>query len=536
MWPTSAESPRLSIPGRGSRWLPEGLLLLGAMLSAGAISALLFRQDANWDLRNYHFYNAWAFVHDRLGWDLAPAQMQTFLNPLLDLPFYWMVAAGWHPRLIAFVLALPAGVGVFFLARILFLLFPTRSGTANRAYAALAFVTGVTASGSVSLLGSTMNDWPGTALIMIALWLLLDRDRRDVAGWHSLAAAGLVAGIASGLKWTNAPYALGLCAALLLTGPSRAHNLRNAFAFSVAVVAGVLLSSLAWMWTLYTKFDSPMFPFFNDIFRSPWWDATRLADLRFRPRTLAGWLTFPLNYRDLRLPLLYVGLIYAGVAWHVRRWRRMPAPAPADPAGPWRFVLVFGAVSFIIWAAMFTVYRYLLPLQLLSGALLIHIVRINVPRGWLPAAATLTAALAIFTVHYPDLGRVDYGRQYFTVSVPPVAPHAAVLLVSDQPMAFVLPFLPADGRFLGANNNLIRPHMDNKLAVEIARIVDSHDGPLYALSYPPGDAASVLDAYRLRRAEGGCAPIVSNMSPSSPELCRLERIAERHQPDEPRRP
>ena len=149
---------------------------------------------------------------------------------------------------------------------------------------------------------------------MIALWLLLDRDRRDLAGWRSLAAAGLVAGIASGLKWTNAPYALGLCAALLLTRPSRAGNLRNAFAFSAAVVAGVLLSSGAWMWTLYTKFDSPMFPFFNDIFRSPWWDATRLADLRFRPRTLIGWLTFPLNYRDLRLPLLYVGLIYAVIA------------------------------------------------------------------------------------------------------------------------------------------------------------------------------------------------------------------------------
>jgi hypothetical protein len=536
MWPTSAGSPRPWVPGRSSRLLPEGLTLLGAMLFAGAISALALRQDANWDLRNYHFYNAWAFVHNRLGWDLAPAQMQTFLNPLLDLPFYWMVAAAWHPRLIAFVLALPAGIGAFFLAKILLLLFPARPGTANRTYAALAFVTGITASGSVSLLGSTMNDWPGTALIMIALWLLLDRDRREAAGWHALAAAGLLAGIASGLKWTNAPYALGLCAALLLTGPSRTRKLRDALAFSVAVAAGVLLSSLAWMWTLYTKFDSPVFPFFNDIFRSPWWDAARLADMRFRPGTLLGWLTFPLTYRDLRLPLLYVGLIAGMVAWLVRRRRRMPALPPSEPAVPWRLVLVFSVVSFFIWAGMFTVYRYLLPLQLLSGALLIHLLRINVPQRWLPAAATVTAALAIFTVHYPDTGRIDYGQQYFAVSVPPVAPHAAVLLVADQPLAFVLPFLPADGRFLGANNNFIHPRMDNKLAGEIARIVDNHDGPLYALSYPPADTASVLTAYRLRRVEGGCAPIVSNMSPSSPQLCRVERIAERSQADERQRP
>ncbi len=140
-----------------------------------------------------------------------------------------------------------------------------------------------------------------------------------------------------------------------------------------------------------------------------------------------------------------------------------------------------------------------------------------------------TAALAIFTVHYPDLGRVDFGQHYFTVSVPPVAPHAAVLLVADQPMAFVLPFLPPDGRFLGVNNNLIYPHMQNELAREIARAVRDHDGPLYALSHPPGYGASVLDAHGLRRAEGECTPIVSNMSPSSLELCRLERTASRNE-------
>src|SRR5436190_3687566 len=218
MSPTTAVSPRLPVPRRSSRLL-ESVSLLGAMLIAGAISALLLRQDSNWDLRNYHFYNAWAFVHHRLGWDLAPAQMQTFLNPLLDLPFYAMVAADWHPRLIAFVMALPAGIGAFFLAKIVLLLFPAVGGETHRRYAALAFVTGITASGSVSLLGSSMNDWPGAAFILIALWLLLDRVQHKRDGWQALATAGALAGIAGGLKLTNAPYAIGLCAAVLLARP-----------------------------------------------------------------------------------------------------------------------------------------------------------------------------------------------------------------------------------------------------------------------------------------------------------------------------
>jgi hypothetical protein len=68
----------------------------------------------NWDLQNYHFYNGWAFVHGRLGWDLAPAQIQTLHNPLLDLPFYGTVAADWPPRRLtqgaSFGLRWPMGV------------------------------------------------------------------------------------------------------------------------------------------------------------------------------------------------------------------------------------------------------------------------------------------------------------------------------------------------------------------------------------------------------------------------------------------
>src|SRR6266567_8549568 len=175
MLPTVAESPRLLVHGRARRLLLEGAALIASMLAAGAISALLLRQDANWDLRNYHFYNAWAFVHGRLGWDLAPANLQTFHNPLLDLPFYWMVAARWPPRLISFVMALPAGVGAFFLGKILLLLFRDLPARQRWGYSILALAIGVTASGPVSLLGSTMNDWPGAALVMIALWLLLQR-------------------------------------------------------------------------------------------------------------------------------------------------------------------------------------------------------------------------------------------------------------------------------------------------------------------------------------------------------------------------
>lgn len=95
----------------------EPLLLALAILAAGLVS-IATGQDANWDLLNYHRYNPWAWFNGRYGFDLAPAQLQTFHNPLADVPFHLMVTADWPPRAIAFALAVPAGIAVYLVYRI----------------------------------------------------------------------------------------------------------------------------------------------------------------------------------------------------------------------------------------------------------------------------------------------------------------------------------------------------------------------------------------------------------------------------------
>ena len=165
------------------------------------------------------------------------------------------------------------------------------------------------------------------------------------------------------------------------------------------------------------------------------------------------------------------------------------------------------------------------------GALTIHLLRLALPHRWLAAAAIGYAALAIATVDYPDWWHVDYGPSYFRVDAPPIAPHALVLLVSAAPMAYVLPFFPPDGRFLGANNNLNDPTRTNRLEREIARIVREHDGPLYSLAFPAGEGAQTLAAHALRPAsrtgsgKPDCTSFATNMTTSPLQLCRLERIS-----------
>lgn len=91
----------------------DWIWLIGLMVLFGFVS-LREGLDVNWDLKNYHLYNAYAFMNDRLGHDIAPAQMQTYFNPILDLPFYYLVTLIDSPRLIAFLMGSLHGIVAFF--------------------------------------------------------------------------------------------------------------------------------------------------------------------------------------------------------------------------------------------------------------------------------------------------------------------------------------------------------------------------------------------------------------------------------------
>jgi len=527
-------------PASRDAWRVDLRHLAAAMLAAGAIAALV-RQDANWDLKNYHFYNAWAFVHARMGVDIAAAQLQTYLNPLPDLPYYAMVAADWPPRLIAFVMAWPAGVGGYFLVRVLLILFGELPARERRNHVIFAALIGLTGANAVTMLGSTMNEWPGAALTVIALWLVLQRLVLRSTALLPLLAAGLCAGLASGLKLTAATFAVGLAVALCTRRPFLRRGVPDALAFGVAVLAGMAITSGFWMRELDARFASPVFPFFNQWIRSPWWDARPVLAATYGPHTALEWVIFPLllfgktaglvatsGFRDWRLPLLFVAAIAAFIAWIVRRRDRALDPLATylpGNAAAWRFVAVYFLGSYFVWLALHGLYRYFLPLELLSGALLLFCLREALPARWRNTGIVVVTVVVIASVRFPYVERVDYGAHAIAVTVPPVAPNAAVLLVDDEPMAHVLPFFPADARFIGVKNNLIDPAMTNRLADDIAAIVRDHAGPLYALASPPGSGEAALAAHRLRHAAAGCAPVISNLTRRPLELCRLERMA-----------
>src|SRR5512147_2263625 len=89
-------------------------VILGLTPIAFGASVLWLGQDMSWDLRNYHFYNPFAFLTGRMGHDIAVAHVATYYNPLMYIAFYFAVTS-LPPKVVGFILGFIPGLNVFFL-------------------------------------------------------------------------------------------------------------------------------------------------------------------------------------------------------------------------------------------------------------------------------------------------------------------------------------------------------------------------------------------------------------------------------------
>src|SRR2546423_7588611 len=117
-----------TITRHGLRLAPLEFAFLAAVIVAGSVFVIWLGKDASWDFRNYHWYIPYAFLHGRLGSDIAVAHQATYYNPLLDTPFF-LLATHLHAWLALGILGALQGasiVPIYFLCRSLLRIEPRR--------------------------------------------------------------------------------------------------------------------------------------------------------------------------------------------------------------------------------------------------------------------------------------------------------------------------------------------------------------------------------------------------------------------------
>ena len=523
------------------------ILLISVPLLFGIV-ALLLGQDSNWDLRNYHWYNAYALLHDRLEMDMGAAQIPTFYNPALDLPFF-LAADLLSAKPYSFLLGALQGCNFILLymiaVRVLKIESPRMQTAAS---AAIAFV-GMIGAGQMAQVGAAFYDNIVSLFIFAAILVVLHNKNMLERGsfpralsWAALA--GFLVGFAVGLKLPTQIFAVGVCFGLLFIPGPFVRRFFLSFICGLGVIGGFALSGGWWMWYLWAHFGNPLFPYFNDVIHSLWALPASYRDDRFLPKTLVEAVLLPFRlfvdakvggeiaFRDARILGAYVILVATAVMLLIKRLEKTETVTPpfADVFAA-RYLAAVAALSYAVWLKLFGIYRYALPLEMLAPLIVVACLAFwPVRRQRQLSLAIGVLGFMVITMQPGDWGRKPWapglGGKLVDVTVPPINDPAntLVLMTGFAPTSFVIPAFPPEIPFLRPHSYLVAPGDPTKFNEVMNNRIVAHQGNvlLVRARWETWPVEKVLPGLGLRLVPESCRPLPANLDDEL-ELCGLTK-------------
>jgi hypothetical protein len=470
-------------------------LLLVTLFWAGFV--IVLGKDTSWDFRNYHWYAPYAFLNHREGLDMVVAHQASYYNPFLDVPFYWL-AVHTHAWIALGLLGLVQGANVV----PLYLIAREGLALADRKIGAGALaLLGQAGALTLSMFGSTYYDNVMSVFILSGLAILiLNRETLHhgapgkAAGLAALA--GFVIGCAFGLKLPEMPFCIGFAAALLALGGTVRQQAIRLIAGGAGGVLGFLLFSGWWMLHMKALTGNPLFPYFNEYWRSPLALAAPYRDMRFIPTHFWREILFPflfsidwhvaddLGFQDIRVLVAYCSVIAAALVWLLGREsddalfdKRITLP-----------LFAFAAVSYAVWLHFFAIYRYIILLEMLAPILIVAAVGLyplSRRTRYLVLAGLCFAILV--TARSDFLERAPVEDPYIQVALPPIPrpDQTMVLMTGDAPLGFIAPSLPHQIPILRIDGWMVQPKDGTLLTRKMRRRVAAHlraGGDLYLIA------------------------------------------------------
>jgi len=507
------------------RWDVAAALIAVVGCSLAAVS---FGQDAGFDVKNYHWYAGHQLFGGRLDVDVAPAQIQGFFNPLLHLPL-WIATHAVGPRGAAALLGALHGLGPWAVWLIGRRLCGGAGSATALGLAGAAAVAGFVGPIELVSVGTSSGDAWMPAFVLGGLYLLLPGD--EPPSPRAVAASGVLAGAAVGLKPTVAMYAAGIVIGLILAPPWPGAR-RSVLRWGVAAAAAFAVVAGPWMANLLIRYGNPVFPLANNLFDSPWALDFSYGEDRLLPRSAWEAWTFPLQFarggthgwevpfRDARIAVL----VAVGAAWAIAAGAtKRDQDAPPTARSATGFLLVVLGASYALWQGASSVYRYLGAVELLAPGLAAVIVAgARRPPLRLACAGALLAGIVLW-VQPPKLSRVPFGTadNPWSVVLPTPAPAAGsiVLIAGSDALSYLVPSFHPEVRFLRPWSSLSFHDDPSSFNQLIGATLSDHEGAVYLLEGPNPSVAPEVVAY-LGFTRGTCRAVRSAVDPEL-ELCRL---------------
>lgn len=526
------------------------LLLFALSMGIGGYSAIHLGQDVNYDLQNYHYSNPYIFMHQRVNYDIATSGVQSYENPLLDLPGY-LAINHLKPRAAAGVLGMVQGINIWLIFEIGLILFSRLKCRRRMRYliamaiAVLSFFGG----GNVSEIGNTMGDNLVSIFVLNALLLLLYAINHRALSKRNdkimRCSAYFVMGMALGLKLTTAIFVVGLFAAgFAMRGTVKQKIIEQLF-HGGAFLVGILATGGFWFIRMVQLFNNPVFPFYNGVFKSQYYPAVDFVDSRWVPRDLGNALSRPFDlmsrqavsaeiaFIDPRLGIL-AGVFLGFLAIVLIKKLLNPKWLTLSWSRPTTAFWVFMLVSYFLWLSKFGYYRYALPIELLSLVAIATLI-FSLIRNVLISTVLLAAVFTYITVQTVaiDWGRVGWQSTYFGIAKSDFTrlENATVLISGNAPVGFIVPYLPSTSQTIRVGSDLSSPRMGTpamQALLQRAVMARRDSGTsFYAIIADEDKKASRKDFTEYGFGVGSCyvLPVYVRAGiPNKIRLCHLESL------------
>ena len=352
-------------------------LIFVLFLLFGGIMSCSMRLWPDFDFSSYHFYNGWAFLHDRIASDFMAASFRTYFNPVLDsLTYITMRLLNNHPLLFLFVTGFKYGIFMF----LCYCFFDLVFKKFDNKHFAIAFCMLLAFLSPIALLtiGFDWVDLQVASLNLLAIGLFIYFIFKPASKQRliMLFLSGLVLGIAMGLKYYVCVFGISFLLCVLIKRKDIEQQWKVVLLLISGMFLGLMITGGYWMLELYKHFANPLFPYLNNIFHSPMGSSSPVMDYDFshiRPKTFWGLLFLPLgntiienvsleySFYDLKLPLTFILV----VSYFILKLFRLPFREKTENIiDPKIFdvCLILLISSYYICTYAFALVRYLLVL------------------------------------------------------------------------------------------------------------------------------------------------------------------------------
>lgn len=221
------------------------------------------------------------------------------------------------------------------------------------------------------LINNYLVDLLALPLLLLAIDMALRAGKKELSKADAVKF-GVLIGASVALKLFNLAYAIPIIAIYLynLFAARRTLIMLRSLRNALLNVIGFALPLLPYTAYIYRETGNPVFPFYNTIFRSPFWPNSNLADGRWGPRGVWQTIVWPLRvaFKHERIGELavYSGRLSIAVVAAALCFVFARGDSRLRALG---FAVLLGA---FLWGAVLTGYpRYAIFIEMLGGMVLL---------------------------------------------------------------------------------------------------------------------------------------------------------------------